>query len=427
MRIKFYLKRPEAIESTVLYALINYNGETLKIYTNESIKPKFWNHATQSARVTPKFPEAPEFNERINHIRSSINRLFLTHKFENDHKAPSPQLFKGMIATMLRRGEQKNDFISYFEDFVRRSMNGERIDPRSRLPIRYGVAKVYQSTLNSIKDYLKASRKKRLDFKDIDLEFHKDFTSYLSKPPRNLSINTIGSNFQRIKAVMAEATEMGVNTNMKFKSKHFVKQSEDAETIYLDSRELKEMEALDLQSDSKLDNVRDLFLIGAYTGLRYSDFSILKPESINEGYIRITQTKTLIPVTIPVHSVVKKIIRKHEGKIPRSISNQKMNSYLKDIGKLMPSLKKTESKTITKGGKGVTTNYEKWELLTTHTARRSFATNEYLAGTPSLTIMAITGHRTEKAFLKYIRVTSEEHAKKIKELWTKREGKLKAV
>jgi hypothetical protein len=59
-------------------------------------------------------------------------------------------------------------------------------------------------------------------------------------------------------------------------------------------------------------------------------------------------------------------------------------------------------------------------LLTTHTARRSFATNEFLAGTPTLTIMAITGHKTEKAFLRYIKLVPSDHARLLKEHWEKR-------
>jgi len=66
-------------------------------------------------------------------------------------------------------------------------------------------------------------------------------------------------------------------------------------------------------------------------------------------------------------------------------------------------------------------------MISSQTARRSFATNEYLNGTPSITIMAVTGHKTEKAFLKYIKVTPKEHAEKTKHLWETRESKLIAM
>ena len=75
---------------------------------------------------------------------------------------------------------------------------------------------------------------------------------------------------------------------------------------------------------------------------------------------------------------------------------------------------------FTKEGRRQQTTHAKWELLTTHTARRSFATNEYLAGTPTLTIMAITGHKTEKAFLRYIKLVSSDHARLLKDHWERR-------
>ncbi len=420
-------------EPTAIYALVNYDGNSLKIYTGESIPPKHWNPETNSARNTPKFPEHPEFNERLNQIKSTINRVFLDYRNKNGHAAPSPAVFRSLIETAMKKGAQRLTFLDYFEDFVNRSMRGQRIDPKSKEPVRLGVSKGYQTTLNHLRGF-DSYNKRKLDFDTIDLEFHRDFTEYLTTAPVNeegkpllLSANTVGSNFQRIKAVLNEATERGYNSNMTFRSKYFVKQTEESDTIYLSDKELQELQDLDLSESPRLDNVRDLFLIGCFTGLRFSDFSILKPASIKNGFIRITQVKTGNPVTIPVHPVVKKLLEKRGGETPRAISNEKINAYLKELGQMLPSLAAAETKTITKGGAKVVKTLHKWELLTTHTARRSFATNEYLAGTPSLTIMAITGHKTEKAFLRYIRVTLEEHAHKMKSLWDKRSSGLKAV
>jgi len=66
-------------------------------------------------------------------------------------------------------------------------------------------------------------------------------------------------------------------------------------------------------------------------------------------------------------------------------------------------------------------------MVTTHTARRSFATNMYKMGIPSITIMAITGHRTETAFLKYIKVTPQEHAEKMRDIWLNAGSHLKVA
>ena len=173
--------------------------------------------------------------------------------------------------------------------------------------------------------------------------------------------------------------------------------------------------------------MRDLFLVGCFTGLRFSDFSILKTDQIKDGYIEIKeQTKTGNPVVIPIHKVVQNIINKHDGNLPRAITNQKFNQYLKEVGIKVPSLHNHFDTTITKGGLKISKRLKKYELLTTHSARRSFATNEYLNGTPTITIMAITGHRTEKAFMRYIKLNPTDHAQLLKLHWEKRSN-LKVV
>ena len=212
------------------------------------------------------------------------------------------------------------------------------------------------------------------------------------------------------------ATEQGVNTNFAFKSHRFKVISEESENIYLNETELIQIDKLDLTDKPKLDNVRDLFLIGCYTGLRFSDLSHLTNDDIKGDFIHIRQQKTGNPVLIPLHPVVKKIWQKHGNKPPRNISNQRFNEYIKEVCRLA-GIDSPEHKAITKGGIKQSVKYKKYELVTSHTARRSFATNLYKSGFPSTSIMQITGHRTERAFLKYIKVTPEEHAKMLQLHW----------
>ena len=89
-----------------------------------------------------------------------------------------------------------------------------------------------------------------------------------------------------------------------------------------------------------------------------------------------------------------------------------MNDYLKEIGE-EAKITDTVKTAITKGGETKNTVNKKFDLITTHTARRSFATNAYLADVPSISIMKITGHRTESSFMKYIRISQEDNANKL--------------
>ncbi|MDO9580464.1 MAG: hypothetical protein Q7J06_07845 [Bacteroidales bacterium] len=86
-----------------------------------------------------------------------------------------------------------------------------------------------------------------------------------------------------------------------------------------------------------------------------------------------------------------------------------MNQYLKVIGELA-GLSNKISITRTKGGKKTKTAIPKYMLIHTHSCRKSFATNAFLAGVPTLAIMKITGHTTENQFLKYVKISEEENA-----------------
>ncbi len=130
------------------------------------------------------------------------------------------------------------------------------------------------------------------------------------------------------------------------------------------------------------------------------------------------QFKTQGKVVIPCHPVVTAMLDKYNGVLPAAISNQKMNDYVKELCQLADITHK-ESKGITKGGKRVIRTVEKWQLVSTHTARRSFATNMYVLGVPAITIMRITGHKTEKAFMRYIKLDEEQHAQIIALHWQK--------
>ncbi|WP_423130635.1 site-specific integrase [Gaoshiqia sp. Z1-71] len=186
----------------------------------------------------------------------------------------------------------------------------------------------------------------------------------------------------------------------------------------MNEKELDILYNLDLVENKRLDRIRDLFLVGAWTGCRFSDFSTIGPDQITNGFLYVQQAKTGAKVVIPLHPVVKAILQKYNGILPDAPSNQKFNDYIKEVGELA-GINTPTAKRLTRGGKRITQSFPKWELISSHTARRSFATNLYKSGFPSISIMQITGHTTEKAFLKYIKVTPEEHAHLLAEHWKK--------
>jgi integrase len=417
MQVSFYLKRPKATSHTTIFARISYHGNQLKYYTSENIPPKFWSKENHRVKETIKFREYPEFNARLDNIEATIKSTYRKYLNDHSHEVPSPSLLKELLDSAFHRGSKagNNTFFTFFAELIKQTKTGLRLHPKTGKPFSKATAKVYNTTYKHLENY-QTARRRKIDFDVIDLNFYMDFKEYLLTEVK-LSTNALGKNIQVLKLVLSEATELGVNKNLAFKSKRFTTVREESDSIYLTETEIKELEKLDLSQNERLDKVRDLFIIGCYTGLRYSDYSTLKRSHFEDGYIKVTQTKTGGTVMIPRHKSVDRIFEKYEGDLPQAISNQKTNDYLKELGKMVPSLQATTSKSITKGGNRISKTHPKWELLSSHTARRSFATNMYLQGIPSISIMAITGHKTESAFLKYIKLTSKEHAKLVAGHW----------
>lgn len=165
--------------------------------------------------------------------------------------------------------------------------------------------------------------------------------------------------------------------------------------------EIRAIADLDLSGDRNKDIARDIFLVGYYTAHRYSDYS-----TINEGNIRslengqrvidLRQQKTGNRVVIPIRPGLQAILDKYENRLPKSYE-PKVNKYIKEFAREAGITDKIEVSYVENGEKR-THLVDKCDLAKTPTARRNGATNMYLAGIPTIAIMKITGHKTEKEF-----------------------------
>lgn len=402
-KAKFILKEPSSKTETLIYLFYNYQYKRFKYSTGEKINPKFWNINNQRVKETKQFKEYPEFNARLDTLENGINTVF--RRLLNDGIQPNNDILKKSLEAELSGNILQPNQKTLFQ-FI------DEYKEESKFNKKEGTIKVYTTTIKYLKEYSKL-KNKGLNFESITIEFYNAYIKYLSID-KNLSANTVGKHIKTIKSFMNEATERGINENLEFKKRKFKTIREEADTIYLSVNELEVMEKLNLSASPRLEKVRDLFLIGCYTGLRFSDFTQIKPENIisNKSMLQIRTQKTGERVSIPLHKTVKKILKKYDNKLPTAYTNQVMNSYLKEVASLSKLKDKVET-TITKGGVMKKESVEKYNLVSTHTARRSFATNLYLADIPAISIMKITGHKTERSFMQYIRVTQEQNADKL--------------
>lgn len=282
--------------------------------------------------------------------------------------------------------------------------------PTTQRPLAESSIKTFNVTKSKFIEFCKAT--KYYDYHEIDMDFYEDFTNWLRA--QNYSTNYIGNHIKNLKTVMNYALSRGYHNNIVFKSREFAKPKEEIDHIYLNKKELKSIAKLELEPN--LDKTRDLFLIGSYTGLRISDLKRLEKKHITTNsdgtFIEIKSKKTQQRIVIPCNSIVKKIFAKYDNQPPPSKSEQKINDDLKIIAKKAEINDKVNiERTI--GGKLKKIPFIKHELVTSHTARRSFCTNAYNAGMRTYDIMAISGHRTERTFYSYIRVSGKEKAIKI--------------
>lgn len=397
--VKFVLKEPTIKDATLVYLFFRFNNQTLKHSTGIKIKPKFWNPETQKARQSRFFTESESINETLETLATTVKNAY--RDLINAKRSPTPQKLKEELNKALFKEEfaQKQGFLKFIEELTEHS---------NRM---MNTKKQWKQTLRKLWEYKRATQKE-VDFDTIDLDFYNSFVNFLTK--EGYTKNSIGGFIKNVKIFMNEAIDRKLTKNLEYRNKKFRILEEKVDKIYLSQEELKSMYKLDFSGNQRLEKVRDLFIVACYTGLRFSDLIQIRAENFinNNSQIKVRTEKTGETVIIPIHKFVKEILTKYNGVLPTSISNQKMNEYLKEIAQLA-EISETVKIAITRGGKTENMINKKFELVTTHTARRSFATNAYLMDIPSISIMKITGHRTEKSFMKYIRISQEENANKL--------------
>ncbi|MDR1372565.1 MAG: site-specific integrase [Dysgonamonadaceae bacterium] len=275
-----------------------------------------------------------------------------------------------------------------------------------------GTIKQYKVFYEHIKEFAKISLRDDFEFSEIDLKFYSDYVVFLQG--KNYTSNNVGKNIKTLKTILNAAAFEGCHINPALSKFKVFK--EDIDNISLNEDDLQKLKELDLSKYPHLDKVRDLFLLLAWTGCRFSDLGKIAKTDIKDGFITFRQQKTNNKVVIPLHPVVLEVLEKYNYDLPEQISNQKFNAYIKEAAR-MAGINSRETMTRTEGGKLVTTHFEKWEQVSSHTGRRSFCTNMYRRGLPALMIMSISGHKTENSFLKYIKVKQNEHAEMMKKAW----------
>lgn len=417
---KFVLKEPNKATKTLIFLILNWKRERVKISISETILPAYWDKDNQrpvSSKKATKGLSAIQQKElhilsvRLDEIDLFVNNLILDLKRD---KIVSLATIQEKVLEFLGRKTKEEakpvSFTEYFASLISRMENGTYLTEKGT-KYTHGTIKTYKSNLALLTEFEREVG--FINIEDIDIEFYNSFLQFCNKG--GYRANTIGAVIRKIKAVLHTAFEEGVSKNVIFQSRSFKTIKEKVYNIYLTPEELKKL--LELPLTGTMEKYRDVFLIGCYTAQRYSDYSRISPEhfqttSSGNKVIDLVQVKTkqrvLIPLLFPELEV---LLQKYKYKVPRTVE-QPFNRAIKKIGELA-GIDKDIVLTESIGGEVKERVVKKYELMTSHTARRTGATNLFLLGYSLLQITKVTGHTTTESLMDYIKVSLEENADKM--------------
>lgn len=324
---------------------------------------------------------------------------------------------KGFLSFLLerlghvhkKRRSTLNEFISLYLDQiangVRQTDRGRNFAPSTVKSVRYSLRQF---------DRFQGATGRQYDFPDIDMAFYYDYTSFLKK--KGFSINSVGKCIRDLKVILHAAEIDGLNTSLFWKEKRFKGIRVDVDNIYLTLDDLRKMMSIDFATLSPgHEQARDIFMVGVWTAQRISDYNHIKPEDFDTlrgiTYLNVRQQKTGAKIAIPCNSALKAILEKYDFNLPH-LPDRVINRNIKDVARAA-GLSETVEIETTRGGVPKKERVPKWQLVHSHTARRTGATLMYLAGVDLYDIMKITGHTTPAMLKKYIKADTLEVVEKL--------------
>ena len=326
---------------------------------------------------------------------------------------------------------RKADVILFLENFLEGIKNGRIKNGAENYTLN--TCKVWSNFLGILKRFIQIYP---FTWKDINKALADRFVSFMEK--NGYMVTSINKYIICFKAMIQNAMDQELHNNpiaLRAFSKKKIQETDKAKEIYLTKAELQALYEMPLEGLK--DKVRDVFLVGCYTCQRFSDYARLEKENFTTTakgtkVVRIVQEKTGNDVVIPIlNDNLLHIAEKYGYDIPKVndvILNRYIKQILKELSSTVPSLARKERTLLTmkereKEKQGLV-SFERdnkgnvikprYELVSSHTARRSGITNLYLSGNfDTYQMMSISGHRDEKTFYEYIKLSSDEVADSI--------------
>jgi integrase len=383
------------------------------------IQNEYWNNKRGTVRQIAEFNNKLNFQNTLNDLKSNIIGNF--NKNYAEGKTINGNWLEDLILSFFNQSKE-ND-LSFLLEYAKYHIENlpNKVQKNGKVGLAKATITKFNSTLQKILDYEKY-KNKSIRFFEVDFKFHKDFIYFLHNK-QQLNYNSTGKYLANIKAICKAAKRDGLKIHSDVEHPDFRVPKQETSFIILNFQDIDRIFECNFKETMYLNNARDWLIIGVWTGARAGDLLNFSSKNIKDGFIEYQAQKTQQKVIVAIHPQVQEILSKG---FPYQISLQKYNDYIKKVCRLAginQMVEGSKSVDISKSKKSnvfrkVQGDYQKWELVSTHIGRRSFATNHY-GKLPTQVLMAQTGHKTEKMFLKYIGQGERDNAQILKEYWEK--------
>ena len=386
--MSFFLDHPNRTIATIrLEVYIPNERSRFKYSTGRSVKTVYWDKKTR--RLKTMRGAQGDRNRKLNIILNEYE--FAVERIRDFYgSALTKDRLKAKLDEYFHVKEKKSETVlELFDEYLKEIKDVGTL------------TKATQTKYRQSRDKFKAFEGKRqLKLKDMTDTVLWAFVAYMRDVYKNTD-NSLSRNLTFFKTFLNWNIKKGRAVPDDFK--HVTVKKRDTDDIALTQEEIKILETIKL--DHRLDLYRDMFLIGVYSGQRFSDYSVFEKADVSNGMIIKRAEKTETNSYIPLHPKLERLLDKYDWQL-RTISSQKFNKAIQQICK-KAGFDDEVKKTKYLGSKKIIERFQRWEIVTSHTARRTFITLSSTKGMPDHIIMSITGIRDPKTLQKYKKINLE--------------------
>jgi site-specific recombinase XerD len=399
------------------------NGRTMDFFvkTNVLINPIHWDKKSQKIRNLIEIKNRDLLNSKLSSLKTFVIDQY-NLDFAKGEIIDRNWLNKSVGLFFNRPKEEKkllneNHRIFYY-DYSKHwiDVKSKEWKTAKNKFLSERAVQQYERFLEIFEDF-EAKNKMKYRINQVDSRLISDIIDYMENV-KKYDTTTIKRQIGRLRFFLNRANSENMEVDNSYKDKVYLSEREEVLEPYLNEIEINNIYNFDLAHDEDLDNARDNFIIGLWTGLRVGDFiNKLNVSNISEDFIEIQTTKTGIWTTIPLHPQVRNILKKRFGCLPKKISDQHFNKKIKTICMLAGIDTKIKGKLFdTKLKRNKIGVHEKYLLVSSHICRRSFATNLF-GVVPNSVIMSVGAWKKEETFLHYIKKSKQENAEVLSQVW----------